>query len=134
LDGVASNLEYSLRTRFSGEKDYQDGLKRYIPEAESPFSKERLKQRLCEAEKLSRGHLLKKLNKTDSPITYIAGKLDMVYPPDEQLKKIIEGVSDKTRIEKSVMSALRHNTTIAPDEITAANIEHYMEKAEKEKK
>ena len=55
----------------------------------------------------------------------------MVYPPDEQLKKIIEGVNAETKIEKSVMAGLRHNTTIAPDEITAANIEHYMDKAEK---
>ena len=72
-----------------------------------------------------------KLKKINSPITYIAGKLDMVYPPDEQLKKIIEGVNAETKIEKSVMLGLRHNTTIAPDEITAANIEHYMSKAEK---
>lgn len=34
------------------------------------------------------------------------------------------------KIEKSVMMGLRHNTTVTPDEITAANIEHYLEIAE----
>lgn len=131
LDGVKSTLEYMVRMKFSGEKDYQDELKKYIPKAKSPFAKDRLAQRMSEAKKLKRGGLLEKLKKINSPITYIAGKLDMVYPPDEQLQKIIEGVNAETKIEKSVMMGLRHNTTIAPDEITAANIEHYMDKAEK---
>jgi pimeloyl-ACP methyl ester carboxylesterase len=134
LDGIVSTGEYKLETKFSGEKDYQDELKEYIPETKSPFSKERREQRISEGRRLSRGHLLEKLNNTNFPITYIAGRLDMVYPPDKQLKEIIEGVNDKTRIEKSVMAGLRHNTTIAPDEITAANIEHYIQKAEEGRK
>jgi pimeloyl-ACP methyl ester carboxylesterase len=116
--------------KFSGEKDYENELKPYIPKTKSPFAKDRLPQRLSEGKRLTQGHLLEKLNNTDVPITYITGERDVVYPPDKQLQKIIDGLNDKTRIETSVMAKLHHNTTIAPDEITAANIDHYLEKAE----
>lgn len=135
--GMHASLEFSVRSFFSGEEDYEKELKKYIPKTRSPFSKDRISQRLSEAKKVSKGQLLKKLGKIDCPITFISGELDPVYPPgkkddtNSQLTRIIESVKDKTRFEKSVMAGLRHNTTIAPDEITAANIEHYLEKAEK---
>jgi pimeloyl-ACP methyl ester carboxylesterase len=135
--GIKTVAEYQTGMYFSGEKDYQDKLWGYIPKTKSPFAKDRIKQRLAEAEKVSSGHLLEKLKKLDVPITYISGKLDSVYPPGKQgdnksqLSKVIEAVKDKSKLEISVMEGLRHNTTIAPDEITAVNIEHYIEKAEK---
>lgn len=134
--GIKTAAEYQTGMYFSGEKDYQDKLWEYVPKTKSPFAKNRIEQRLAEAEKVSSGHLLEKLKKLDVPITYISGKLDSVYPPGKssddksQLSKIIEAVKDKARLETSVMEGLRHNTTIAPDEITAANIEHYLEKTE----
>jgi pimeloyl-ACP methyl ester carboxylesterase len=134
LDGIKSMAEYMIRTKFSGEPDYQNEIKPYIPKTKSPFAKDRLSQRLSEGRRLSQGHLLEKLNKTDAPITYIAGQRDIVYPPDEQMQKIIDGLNDKTRLETRMMIGLHHNTTIAPDEITAANIEHYLEKAEDKSK
>ncbi len=94
------------------------------------------KQRSAEAKKVSKGHLLEKLNQIDIPITYISGQLDSVYPPGDesddnsQLTRIVEAVDDKDKIEKSVMLGLRHNTTLAPDEITSANIDHYLTVAE----
>ena len=134
---MLTSAEYNFRSVFSGEKDYEKEIRQHIPKAKSPFDKARISQRLAEVNKLSEGHLLEKLKEIKCPITYISGELDTVYPPGEendknsQLAKIIESVEDKTKIEKSVMMSLRHNTTIAPDEITAANIEHYLEKAEK---
>lgn len=135
--GIKTSAEYSIRSAFSGEKDYEKEIYKHIPKTQSPFTKERRPQRLSEAKRLSKGHLLEKIKNTKCPITYISGELDTVYPPGEkgdensQLARIIEATEDETRIEKSVMMSLRHNTTIAPDEITAANIEHYLEKAEK---
>ncbi|MEK7140335.1 MAG: hypothetical protein AAB815_00965, partial [Patescibacteria group bacterium] len=52
---------------------------------------------------------------------------------NSQIARIIKAVGDRSRIQKSVMAGLRHNTTIAPDEITAANIEHYLEVAEQKR-
>lgn len=135
--GIKSSAEYSIRSAFSGEKDYEKEIKKHIPKTKSPFAKDRISQRLSETNKLSEGHLLEKIKDTKCPIIYISGKMDTVYPPGEegdensQLTRVIKSVGDKTRIEKSVMMGLEHNTTIAPDEITAANIEHYLEKAEK---
>lgn len=135
--GIYTVAEYNIRNMFSGEKDYEKELYKHIPKTKSPFSKDRILQRLSEAKKVSQGQLLRKLNNIDIPITYISGKLDTVYPPgkendsNSQLARVIENVNDKSKIEKSVMDGLRHNTTLAPDEITAANIEHYLEKAEK---
>jgi pimeloyl-ACP methyl ester carboxylesterase len=134
--GIKTSAEYSIRSAFSGEKDYEKEIWKHIPKTESPFAKGRGSQRLSEVSRLSEGHLLEKIKNTKCPITYISGQMDTVYPPgkeddeNSQLARIIESVEDKTRIEKSVMAGLRHNTTIAPDEITAANIEHYLEKAE----
>lgn len=135
--GMATSVEYNIRSAFSGEKDYENELKKYIPKTQSPFAKERVTQRLSEVDRLSEGHLLEKIKNTKCPITYISGELDTVYPPGKeddknaQLTRVIESAGEKTRIEKSVMAGLRHNTTIAPDEITAANIEHYLEATEK---
>lgn len=135
--GMKTSAEYSIRSAFSGEKDYEKEIWKHIPKTESPFTKDRTSQRLSEVNKLSKGHLLEKLKNIKCPIIYISGQLDTVYPPgkedDEasQLARVIKSVGDETRIEKSVMAGLRHNTTIAPDEITAANIEHYLEITEK---
>ncbi len=135
--GIKTSAEYSIRSAFSGEKDYEKEIQKHIPKTQSPFAKGRGSQRLSEVNRLSEGHLLEKIKNIKSPITYISGQLDTVYPPGKvddassQLSRVIESVEDKTRIEKSVMLGLRHNTTIAPDEITAANIEHYLDKAEK---
>jgi pimeloyl-ACP methyl ester carboxylesterase len=135
--GIKTSAAFAFRMAFSGEKDYEKEMWKHIPKTQSPFAKGRGSQRLSEVDRLSEGHLLEKLKNTSCPITYISGQLDSVYPPGEeddensQLARIIESVGDATRIEKSVISGLRHNTTLAPDEITAANIEHYLEKAEK---
>ncbi|MFA7319576.1 MAG: hypothetical protein WC022_03215 [Parcubacteria group bacterium] len=135
--GLKTSAEYAVRSAFSGEKDYEKEIQKYVPKTQGPFAKNRGAQRLSEVERLSEGHLLEKIKDIDCLITYISGELDTVYPPgkesdeNSQLARVIESVEDKTRIEKSVMMGLRHNTTIAPDEITSANIEHYLEKAEK---
>jgi pimeloyl-ACP methyl ester carboxylesterase len=135
--GALTSTEYNLRSVFSGEKDYEKEIKKYIPSTKSPFDKTRIYQRIAEVNKLSKGHLLKKLKEINCPITYISGELDTVYPPgkkddeNSQLKRFIESVQGGIKVEKSIMAGLRHNTTIAPDEITAANIEHYLEKAER---
>ena len=135
--GMRTSVEYSIRSVFSGEKDYEKEISRHIPKTQSPFAKGRITQRLSEVNRLSEGHLLEKIKNIKCLITFISGQLDTVYPPgkeddeNSQLSRVIESVGDKTRIEKSVMLGPRHNTTIAPDEITAANIEHYLEKAEK---
>lgn len=135
--GIKTSAEYSIRSTFSGEKDYENEIQKHIPKTQSPFAKGRGSQRWSEVNRLSEGHLLEKIKNNKYPITYISGQLDTVYPPgkiddvNSQLSRVIESVKEKTRIEKSVMSGLHHNTTIAPDEITAANIEHYLEKAEK---
>lgn len=135
--GIKTSVEYSIRSAFSGEKDYEKEIWKHIPKTKSPFTKDRISQRLSEVNRLSEGHLLEKIKNIQCPITYISGELDTVYPSgkegdeNSQLSKIIKIIGDETRIEKSVMTGLRHNTTITPDEITAANIEHYLEKAEK---
>jgi pimeloyl-ACP methyl ester carboxylesterase len=140
LSGIKTAGEFAARMYFSGEKDYEAGLKKYIPKTQSPFTKERIPQRLAEAKKLATGHLLEKLKNIQVPITYISGELDTVFPvgeennPNSQLGKIMQAVKINTHIEKSVMAGLQHNTTLAPDEITAANIEHYLEKAEAKNK
>lgn len=140
LSGTHASAEFGLRMTFSGEEDYEKGLKAHIPKTKSPFSGDRLSQRMAEGRKLSKGQLLEKLNNIKVPITYISGQIDVVYPPGDendsssQLARIIESVNDKTKLEKSVMHGLRHNTTLAPDEITAANIDHYLDKAEEKNK
>ncbi len=137
LSGVQTNAEFHAKSFFSGEKDYEKDLYAHISKPESPFNKERITQRLAEAKKVSKGQLLEKIKKIDLPITYITGELDTVYPPgkendkNSQLAQIISSVNDKENIRVSVMKKLRHNTTLAPDEITAANIDHYLEVAEK---
>jgi pimeloyl-ACP methyl ester carboxylesterase len=137
--GIRTSAIFTLRSAFSGEKDYEKEIRKHIPKTQSPFAKNRISQRLSEVERLSEGHLLEKIKNTKCQITYISGQLDTVYPhgkeddENSQLSGVIKSVEDKTRIEKSVMAGIRHNTTIAPDEITAANIEHYLEKAEKQK-
>jgi len=137
LSGIHTTAEFKIREFFSGEEDYERKIWKHVPKTKSPFDKERIKQRLAEVKKLSKGCLLKKLEKIKNPIIYISGKLDAVYPSGEenengsQLSKIVKTVNNNAgTMEKSVMLGLRHNTTIAPDEITAANIEHYLEKAE----
>jgi pimeloyl-ACP methyl ester carboxylesterase len=138
--GMQTSAAFALRSAFSGEKDYEKEICKHIPKTKSPFAKERLSQRLSETSRLSEGHLLEKIRNANCKITYISGELDTVYPPGEsddansQLVKVTESIGDRAKIEKSVMLGLRHNTTIAPDEITASNIEHYLEKAEKELK
>jgi pimeloyl-ACP methyl ester carboxylesterase len=135
--GIKTSAAFALRMFFSGEKDYEKEMRKHIPKTQSPFAKGRGSQRKSEVNRLLEGHLLEKIKNTNCPITYISGQLDSVYPPgkeddeNSQLARIVESVGDATRIEKSVISGLRHNTTLAPDEITAANIEHYLEKAEK---
>ena len=135
--GIKTSAAFALRMAFSGEKDYEKEIWKHIPKTQSPFAKGRASQRLSEVDRLSEGHLLEKLKNTSCPITYISGQLDTVYPPgkeddeNSQLSRIIESVGNATRIEKSVISGLRHNTTLAPDEITAANIEHYLGKSGK---
>lgn len=137
LSGIHTSAEFAVRTKFSGEKDYENDLRQYIPKPKGPFGKGRLAQRLSEAKRLSKGHLLDKVRNIENPIIYISGELDSVYPPgeqdqaDSQLAKLVEAAQGSGSIDTSVVSGLRHNTTIAPDEITAANIEHYLEKAEK---
>ena len=139
VSGIRTSAIFTLRSAFSGEKDYEKEIRKHIPKTQSPFAKSRISQRLSEVERLSEGHLLEKIKNTKCQITYISGQLDTVYPhgkeddENSQLSGVIKSVEDKTRIEKSVMAGIRHNTTIAPDEITAANIEHYLEKAEKQK-
>ncbi|HPX94186.1 MAG TPA: alpha/beta fold hydrolase [Candidatus Moranbacteria bacterium] len=134
--GIKEAASFAISSAFSGEEDYEKELKKYIPKTKSPFAVDRISQRLSEAKKLSEGHLLEKIKNVECPITYISGEFDTVYPPgnenDEnpQLARVIESVGDATKIEKSVMMGLVHNTTIAPDEITASNIEHYLEVAE----
>jgi pimeloyl-ACP methyl ester carboxylesterase len=142
--GAHATMEYNARMFFAREKDYESGLYAHIDRPKSPFDKERIGQRLAEAEKLTHGHLVEKLNNISVPITYISGEFDTVYPSgtidDEssQLHRIVQSVQDNSKIEKSVMARLRHNTTLAPDEITAANIDHYLtvaeQKNEKERK
>ena len=135
--GMITSAEFKIKSIFSGEKDYEKEISKHIPKTGSPFTKGRISQRLSEADRLSEGHLLEKIKNTKCPITYISGELDTVFPPgkendeNSQLSRIIKSVGDGTRLEKSVMAGLRHNTTIAPDEITAANVEHYLEKTEK---
>jgi pimeloyl-ACP methyl ester carboxylesterase len=137
LSGMHASIEFAVRSAFSREDDYEKDLKKYIPKTKSPFEKNRLAQRSAEARKLSKGHLLEKLKKINVPVTYISGELDSVFPPgngedeNSQLTKIVKSANNSSHIEKSVMAGLRHNTTIAPDEITAANIENYLEKAER---
>jgi pimeloyl-ACP methyl ester carboxylesterase len=137
FSGIQTSGEFHIKTIFSGEKDYEKELRKYIPKIKSSFSKNRIFQRLSEWKKLSKGHLLEKIKNIETPITYISGELDMLFPAGDekdensQLARIMESVRDKTKIEKSVMARLRHNTTVAPDEITAANIDHYLEIAEK---
>ncbi|MFH0830462.1 MAG: alpha/beta fold hydrolase [Parcubacteria group bacterium] len=134
--GAYTGGEYKVRLMFAGEKDYQDALKSFIPKTKSPFSKDRLPQRLAEVKKLTTGHLIDNIKQGDSHVTFISGELDPVYPPGSaddpksQLSRLIEAVKDKTKLSTSVMAGLRHNTTIAPDEITAANINGYLLDAE----
>jgi pyruvate dehydrogenase E2 component (dihydrolipoamide acetyltransferase) len=135
--GIKTSSEFFVRDILSGEKDYERDLYKYISKPKSPFEGQRLKQRLAEAKKVSKGHLLEKISQVSNPITYISGELDTVYPPgnedddNAQLSKIIKAVNNEDNIEKSVMAKLQHNTTLAPDEITAANIEHYLTVAER---
>ncbi len=135
--GIKTSSLFALKSFFAGEKDYETALHTHIPQTQSPFTKERGAQRLSEARRLLGGHLREKIQKTTCPITYISGGLDTVYPPGDehddnsQIARLIDSVDDATRVEKSVMLGLGHNTTIAPDEVTAANIDHYLEKAEK---
>lgn len=137
FSGMQTSMEFNIKSFFSGEGDYEKGLREYIPKAKSPFTKDRLQQRTSEAKKLAKGQLLEKLKDIEAPIIYISGELDSVFPPgkegdeNSQLTRITRSINVNSRLEKSVMAGLRHNTTIAPDEITAANIEHYMEKAER---
>jgi len=136
--GIHTVAEYKIRLALSGEKDYEKKIYKYIPKAKSPFGVGRVKQRLSEASKLSSGRVLENLkNINDVPIIYMSGELDLVFPPGEkgdensQLAKIISAVNNKANIETSALFGLRHNPTISADEITAANIEHYLEEAEK---
>ncbi|HIP50339.1 MAG TPA: alpha/beta fold hydrolase [Candidatus Pacebacteria bacterium] len=134
--GLQTSMEFHTKSFFAGEKDYEEGLYSHISKPESPFSKERFAQRLAEAKKVSKGHLLEKIKEIKLPVTYITGELDTVYPPgekvdeDSQLARIVDSVNNEENINTSVMKGLRHNTTLAPDEITAANIDHYLELAE----
>ncbi len=134
LSGMQTSAGFKLRTFFSKEKDYQEKLKKYIPQTKSPFAKDRLAQRLAEAKKVANGQLLQKLKKIKIPIIYISGELDSVYSPKSQLTEIVKSVNNKNKFKTSVMARLQHNITIAPDEITAANLEHYLEIAEKAEK
>lgn len=136
ISGTATSVEYNIRSFFSGEENYEKGLRKYIPKTRSPFGGERVSQRLSEAKRLSKGRLLKNIKNIKCPITFISGELDTVFPPgktsdeNSQLSRIAKNTGEKNKFEKSVMDGLRHNMTYASDEITAANIEHYLEKAE----
>lgn len=139
--GIYTTAEFKVRSKLSGDTDYEKDLQIGIPKTKSPFSDmNRIKQRLSETKKLSEKNILETLNNIDIPITYMAGGLDTVFPPGDkddpnsQWSKIVDAVNDQTKIETSVLSRLHHNTTITADEITAANIEHYMNKVEKSRK
>ena len=137
LSGMHTGIEFKIRSAFSGEKDYEQELYNHISKTKSPFAKDRIAQRLAEAKKISEGHLLEKIKNINCPITYISGELDSIYPPgsegenSSQIARVVESVKNKNYIKTSVMRGLRHNTTIAPDEITGANVEHYLGEAEK---
>jgi len=104
---VKTSGEYAMRSTFSGEKDYEKELYRYIPETQGPLSEKRIPQRLSEIKRLSEGHLLDKLEGLECPIIYISGELDKVYPPgkesdeNSQLARVIKAIESKSRIEKS---------------------------------
>lgn len=138
--GMKTSMTFAMRTGLTEMVDYEKPLYQHVPETVSPFTRERLAQRMSEAARLSEGHLLDKIKNTSCPVTYISGEMDSVFPPGDendpnsQLARIVEAVDDETRIEKSVMAGLEHNTTLAPDEITAANIEHYLTRAEDKNK
>lgn len=129
--GVQSAVEYQWRMARSGEKDYEQKLYDHIPKFESPFSQARLAQRYAEMHKVAQVDITKSLKKTECPKIFISGGLDVVYPPEEQAQKLIQAVDEKLLVGKSIMNGLRHNTTLAPDEVTAANISHYLDEIEK---
>lgn len=135
--GAQTVGEYKMKLLFSGEKDYEDGFKKYIPKTKSPFTADRIKQRLSETSRLMNGRVLEILKDLEIPVAYMAGELDAVFPPvktmspESQWTEVIKSASEKTRLETSVLKGLRHNTTVSADEITAANIDHYLDEAEK---
>jgi pimeloyl-ACP methyl ester carboxylesterase len=98
-----ASAEYAIRSAFSGERDYEKEIWKHVPKAQGPFAKGRISQRLSEANRLSKGHLLEKIKNIKCPITYISGQLDSIFPPgtenDEksQLSRVIKSVEDKTR-------------------------------------
>ncbi|MFH1175182.1 MAG: alpha/beta fold hydrolase [bacterium] len=135
--GIHTVAEYKARLALSGEEEYEKEIHKHIPKTQSPFKPDRVKQRLAEARKLSSGKVVENLENLDAPVIYMSGELDLVFPPGEasdensQLAKMVNAVNDKAKIETSVLYGLRHNTTISADEITAANINHCLEEAEK---
>lgn len=140
VSGIHTTTEYKARLALSGEKDYERELYEHIPKTKSPFAANRIKQRLSEARKLSSGRIVKNLQNITVPITYMSGELDIVFPSGEkddensQLAKVVNAVNNKASITTSILYGLRHNTTVSADEITAANIEHYLEEAENKNK
>jgi len=127
--------EHSTRKAFSEMRDYEKKLYQYIPKTKSPFERSRLAQRMSEARRIAQPKLLKQLPDVGCPITYISGTLDTVYHAgwkDGQLQKIIQAADREVKV--SIMHAGFHNSTQGHDEITASNIEHYLEQAEKEKR
>jgi len=138
--GAHTTMEYKARLALSGGKDYEQEIHEHIPKTKSPFGVNRLKQRLSEARKLSSGKVVENLKETDVPVIFMNGALDIVFPPGDkndensQLAKVINAVNDEAKIDTSILTGLRHNTTISADEITAANMEHYFEEAEKKNK
>lgn len=133
LSGFHAAIEFWWRLKRSDKKDYEKGLYDFIRKPKSPFSFDRLKQRISEINRISnigwfvfRG-TLNALGRAGVPTTFVYSELDSVYPHREQPKDFYS----EQKVNVSVMTGLRHNTTLAPDEITAANIEHYLELAEK---
>ncbi len=106
---------------------------KYIPKTRRFFPKSRLILRVVNIGKISQDRLLDYLRKINVPIIYISGELDVLYPPSRQFAKIVGSVKNKNQLWTSIMAGLPHNTTVAPDEITAANVEHYLELAEKKR-
>jgi len=135
--GLRTATEFSLKFAFSWERDYEEALKHSIPGSKSPFALSRIPQRLSETKRLLKGRLLENIKNTNCPIIYISGSLDTVYPPGKTANDLSlsdrimrVAVGDPSRFYRSVIAGLHHNTTLAPDEITAANITHYLEKVE----
>jgi pimeloyl-ACP methyl ester carboxylesterase len=132
----------SLYNRFRGdneqinrylflEKTKNEGLVKAIKEfAVQVALGPRGEQRIAEAKKLNQGQLLEKLSKIDNiPIILFSGEFDSVNPMGEvsdQNSQLAQLLEVKPEMKVVMMAHLRHNTTLAPDEIVGANIDHLL--------